>query len=249
MLIKVDAKGLEWRTAVELSRDETALKEIIDGADQHEDNRIRFGLPSRLIAKTFLFRLIYGGSAFAYAKDFNFAKTSTEETFWQDVIDKTYDKYWGLGKWHERIVDEVQRTQTLVVPSGRTFKYAPEPTYGGKYKWPRTKILNYPVQGFSADLMQIARISAWNRLKGQCLFINTVHDDIQIDVDNDPEKIYNICTTLENVFRDIPQNVKKVYKYEMVVPMAGEVSFGNNLLDLVEFDATKGKEQFLCKSK
>ena len=96
MLIKVDAKGLEWRTAVELSRDKTGLQEILDGADQHEDNRVRFGLPTRLIAKTFLFRLIYGGSAFAYSKDFNFAKTSTEESFWQDVIDKTYEKYSGL---------------------------------------------------------------------------------------------------------------------------------------------------------
>jgi hypothetical protein len=30
----------------------------------------------------------------------------------------------------------------------------------------------------------------------------------------------------------------------MIVPMAGEVSFGTNLLDLKEFDSTKSKEQF-----
>lgn len=244
MLVKVDAKQLEWRTALELSRDETGIQEVFDNADQHEDNRQRFGLPSRLIAKTFLFRLIYGGSAFAYAKDFNFARVSSDETFWQRVIDSTYDKYRGLAKWHEDIVAHVQQHKILTVPSGRSYYYEPE-FNGRTFKWPRTKILNYPVQGFSADLMQIARISAFNRLKDKCLFINTVHDDIQIDVDNDPDKLYTICTTLEQVFRDIPMNVKRIYGYEMVVPMAGEVSFGNNLLDLVEFDSNKGKEQFI----
>ena len=58
MLLKADAKALqlEWRVAVELSGDKVGLEEIINGYDAHEDNRQRFGLPSRLIAKTLLFR-------------------------------------------------------------------------------------------------------------------------------------------------------------------------------------------------
>ena len=67
MLLKVDAKALEWRVAVELSGDKVGLQEILDGVDNHADNQQRFGLPSRIIAKTYLFRLIYGGSAFSYA--------------------------------------------------------------------------------------------------------------------------------------------------------------------------------------
>ena len=57
MLLKVDAKALEWRVAVELSGDKVGLQEILDGVDSHADNQQRFGLPSRLIAKTYLFRL------------------------------------------------------------------------------------------------------------------------------------------------------------------------------------------------
>lgn len=58
MLLKVDAKALqlEWRVAVELSGDKVGLQEILDGVDSHADNQQRFGLPSRLIAKTYLFR-------------------------------------------------------------------------------------------------------------------------------------------------------------------------------------------------
>lgn len=56
MLVSCDAKALEWITAAWLSGDETAITEIINEIDQHTDNQQRFGLPSRLIAKTFVFR-------------------------------------------------------------------------------------------------------------------------------------------------------------------------------------------------
>jgi len=98
MLLQADAKQLEWVGATYLSQDQTALKEIWDSVDQHSDNQKRFGLPSRLIAKTFVFRLIYGGSAYSYANDPNF-KDIGNERFWQGVIDQFYDKYKGLRDW------------------------------------------------------------------------------------------------------------------------------------------------------
>ena len=64
MLLNADAKQLEWICATYLSQDKVAIDEINNQVDQHADNQARFGLPSRLIAKTFVFRLIYGGSAF-----------------------------------------------------------------------------------------------------------------------------------------------------------------------------------------
>ena len=82
MLLQADAKQLEWVGATYLSQDQTALKEIWESVDQHADNQERFGLPSRLIAKTFVFRLIYGGSAYSYANDPNF-KDIGNEKFWQ----------------------------------------------------------------------------------------------------------------------------------------------------------------------
>ena len=76
MLVSCDAKALEWLVATWLSKDETATTEIINNVDQHTDNQIKFKLPGwelaqagktgekeakdgRLIAKTFVFRLIY----------------------------------------------------------------------------------------------------------------------------------------------------------------------------------------------
>jgi len=52
MLLQADAKQLEWVGATYFSQDQTALKEIWNEVDQHSDNQKRFGLPSRLVAKT-----------------------------------------------------------------------------------------------------------------------------------------------------------------------------------------------------
>jgi len=250
MLIKVDAKALEWRAAAYLSQDEVAIREIVEGVDAHENNQKMFGLPSRLIAKKYLFRLIYGGSAYSYSVDPDFDGVG-DLKFWEEVIERTYKKYSGLAKWHTTILRETIRNKGLLtIPTGRTFKFKQYPNYKGEMEWPRTQILNYPVQGFSADLMMIARISAHNRISRmpeypeRIKFFNTVHDDIQLDVDNDPELCYNICITLEQVFEDLPKNFEKVFKLPFNVPMAGEVSYGKNLLNLKKFDRN---EEITCK--
>ena len=56
MLIQVDAAQLEWRVAVELSKDPIGLQEILNKEDTHSKNQLALQLPSRLIAKIFLFR-------------------------------------------------------------------------------------------------------------------------------------------------------------------------------------------------
>lgn len=248
ILIKVDAQGLEVRAAFELSQDEVGIEEIINGVDIHEENRKRFGLPDRLIAKTFFFRLLYGGSAYAYTVDSDFSHVSRKEAFWQDVIDETYKKYRGLAQWHKDIVKQVQETNRILIPTGREYVFFPTKDKRGELQWPITTIKNYPVQGFGADLVQVARISAWRRLKDRVTFINTVHDDFQIDInmlDITDEECYNICIELEKCFEDVPNNVERIYKYKMKVPMAGEVSFGNTLASMKKFNRTLGKEQFL----
>ena len=87
MILNADAKALEWVCATYLSQDATAIQEIKNEIDQHSDNQKRFALPSRLIAKTFVFRLIYGGSAYSYAMDNNFKDIGNED-YWQKVIDQ-----------------------------------------------------------------------------------------------------------------------------------------------------------------
>jgi hypothetical protein len=62
MLVACDAKQLEWRVLLELARDQVGINEVLNGDDTHDLNRVAFSLPSRLIAKIYLFRTIYRGT-------------------------------------------------------------------------------------------------------------------------------------------------------------------------------------------
>lgn len=228
MLLNADAKQLEWIGATYLSQDKTALKEIWEEVDMHSDNQARFNLPSRLIAKTFVFRLIYGGSAYSYANDPDFKEIGGEK-FWQDVIDNFYAKYKGLKEWHDKIMFDAKRDRKLTMPTGRVYHYEPEIKFD-KVKYPRTKILNYPVQGLGADLMAIARVTLRNRLKDKegVHIINTVHDSIMLDYD--PKVWYNISMLLEIVkssFEDVPKNFEKMFGVDFNLPMRVEMEIGD----------------------
>ncbi len=236
MLLNADAKQLEWICAAYLSQDAVAIKEILDEVDQHTDNQTRFGLPTRLIAKTFVFRLIYGGSAFSYANDPNF-KDIGNESFWQNVIDQFYTKYQGLKQWHDKLMFDVKQTNEVVMPTGRTYKYLPEANSMGNLKYPRTRILNYPVQGLGADLMTIARVSLYNKIINMegVKLINTVHDSIMLDYD--PKICYtnSIVEIVREAFQNVPINFGKLFGKEFNLPMRVDIQVGKswgNLEDL-----------------
>ena len=251
MLLKIDASSLEWRTYAELSGDPVAIEEIVNGVNTHSVNQERFNLPTRLIAKTFLFRWIYRGSAWAYANDPDFMPTSSDPDFWQNVIDLANNKYSTLYKFQNELIRKVENGEKIVIPSGREYEFKLKEGKNGEFYWPIKDIVNYPNQGFAADLMIIARISLRNRLRkleeykqGKIKIFNTIHDDIELDLDNNPELCYNICIIMENVFRDIRTNFKKLYGKDLKVPFAGEVSFGKDLLNLTKFSREAGVEQF-----
>ena len=228
MLLQADAKALEWVCAAYLSQDPIAIKEILNNVDQHSDNQERFGLPSRLVAKTFVFRLIYGGSAWSYARDPDF-KNIGGEAFWQKAIDQFYTKYVRLGEWHVNIFNDAKRDRKLTMPTGRIYYYEPE-VRSGQAKWPRTKILNYPVQGLGADLMAIARVSLSNRLKDKqgIKLVNTVHDSIILDFDEKICDNNSIVAIVDKCFTDIPLNFKKLFGVDFNLPMRVECQVGPN---------------------
>jgi len=232
MLINVDAKQLEWVAAAYLSKDKIAYNEIKDpDFDTHEDNRKRLKLPTRLIAKTFLFRLIYGGSSYAYAHDPEFTHVSTSDKYWQKIIDEFYSKYTGLHRWHGSLMREVVRTGKVVVPTGREYAYAKI-----RGEWPRTTILNYPVQGLGADLMAIARVSLYNRLKPKKLsskLVCTVHDSIVID--SPKGEIDDVVTTVNGVWKDIPRNFYRLFGVEFDLPLRCEILVGSDWGNLEEY--------------
>jgi DNA polymerase-1 len=229
-LVNADVSGLEVVVAGELSQDRVLCSEIRTNTKLiHTDNQIRFGLPDRRDAKIFMFRLLYGGSAFSYANDPYFMEVSSSVTFWQGVIDEFYTKYTGIKKWHDSLIRQFWETRRLEIPSGRFFQF--ELNQWGKP--PETILKNYPVQGFGADLVKLARLEYMKQLRASGLkakFICTIHDSLVVDCP--AEEVMQVAVMLKNAIEKVPLLCKQVWDYEFSLPLSCEVQVGSNKKDM-----------------
>ncbi len=164
------------------------------------------------------------------------------DKYWQEVIDSFYKKYHGGAAWHRQIVNTAQTTGKLTIPSGRYFPFSPVMVDGkyvrdrsGSLKWPITQIKNYPVQGFGADLVMLARLEAFKLYREaeiEAKFVGTIHDSIVVDcsdqVSTDAAKL------LLRAIERVPKLCREVWGYTFKVPITAEVQVGRNKLDMEE---------------
>ena len=226
MFISCDAKQLEWRTVVELSGDQTALTEILQGQDTHELNRQAFELPSRLIAKIYLFRTIFRGNGWSFANDPDFSHVSSDPKFWDAINEKFYKKYDGINKLHNEWRDLCALGNPICGPLGRQWS-VPFLNKHNEINW--TQFTNLPVQGTGADVMVIARVSLFKRLQKldwPVKLVQTVHDSIVADTPF--EYVQPMCNLYHQVFTDLIPNIKKVFGYDWKVPLECECYYGQN---------------------
>jgi len=227
MLIQADASQLEWRCAAWLSNDEVALKEINEGLDTHSLNEKTFNLPSRLIAKIYLFRTIFRGSGWAFANDSDFMHVSKDPDFWDDINEKFYKKYYGLDRWHKELASICAKREPIRSPFGREWLILPKED--GTLHWPTFS--NYPVQGTGNDLMSIARVSLRRRMHGlRSVLVCTVHDSIVSD--GPEEEVQTVSKLMHDVFNDLPKNVVKLFGVTLPCAFPCEVKVGLDLKNM-----------------
>lgn len=192
------------------------------------------------MAKIFKFRLIYGGSAYSYANDSDFQGVSRSQKFWQDVIDEYYAKYTGIKAWHEQLIQTAQLTGRLEIPSGRHFPITPLVNkWNGGMDWPITVIKNYPVQGFGADLVMLARLEANKRLRASGLdykLISTIHDSIVVDCPS--ACVGQVGRILNESIEAVPKLCKQVFDYDFSLPLTSEVQYGKNKKEMSDLVLT-----------
>jgi DNA polymerase-1 len=234
MLINADVKSLEVVVAAELSDDKILKDELIQKLDLHANNQARFKLPDRVTAKRFIFKLLYGATAYGYATDPDFFGVGYSARRWQAIIDEFYNKYKGIALWHQHIIKEAMYNGFLEIPSGRYYSYSPTERKG-EIKWPLTTIKNYPVQGFGADLVKLARVEFFKRFKESQLegeFICTIHDSLVVDTPS--KNVYNISCMLRDSIEAVPQLCKEYFNYDFSLPLTCEILVGQNKLNMEE---------------
>lgn len=233
MLIQADASQLEWRTLLQLSQDPVGIREVLEKQDAHALNQLAFDLPSRLIAKIYLFRTIFRGSGWSFAHDPAFMHVSSDPKFWDAIGEKFYAKYNVIDSCHKKWAEVVMRGNPIVGPLGREW-FLSNRNSKGEIFVPWTTLTNYPVQGTGADIMAIARVSFARRLKAlglDVLLVSTVHDSIVVDTP-DEALIQEVVNLFHQVFDDIPTNIKRMFGVDWNVPMDCECKIGMNMKDM-----------------
>jgi DNA polymerase I-like protein with 3'-5' exonuclease and polymerase domains len=256
VIFKADASALEWRVKADLANDSVAIEEINNKIDQHTANQKQFGLPSRLIAKIFVYRMIFAdafgpkgveGPAYAYSMDPDFSRVSSSRKYWCGVIEKFFTKYVGMYLHSVDCVRNGTRDGRIEIPTGRHYEFEPF-MRRGQMEWPRTKLLNYPVQGFGADIMREIRLDFWRLMNSEkelsvFLPICTVHDDIEGDSPDDPIIIRKAGQYMDEAFFNVTGRLKEFYDYDLKVPMECEIKVGKTLQEstMISLDEYLGR--------
>ncbi len=237
MIVACDASQLEWRVILQLANDEVGISEVLNGDDTHALNQAAFNLPSRLIAKVFLFRTIFRGSGYAFATDPNFSHVSDKPKYWDERNEMFYKKYYGIDKTHKQWADLVLAGKPIVSPFGREWIIPLGRDRFGEIKLPMTTLSNYSVQGSAADIMALARVSLQGRLKKKnlpVLMIQTVHDSIVIDCEE--KYVQDVAELYHSVFGSLQKNIKNIFHYDWKVPLKCEVKTGMNMHDMSPYN-------------
>ena len=189
------------------------------------------------MAKVFLFRWIYRGSAYAFSRDPDFSHVSTKVAFWQDVIDQYYSKYKGLYRCHMEFIRQGTQTGTIVSPLGRVHTFDKKKKFDGSMQYSESDITNHPNQGLGADVVAMARVIARSRMQAlkkplQSILVNTVHDSIVLD--GPSHELEPVAYLFDQIFRDLPKIITQYFGVPWNVPLRAEVKYGPNMAEMEE---------------
>jgi DNA polymerase-1 len=170
-------------------------------------------------AKAVNFGIIYGISGFSLSKDIG--TTVAEAT---KYIKNYLLNYLSISEYLERVVEDAKNDGYTSTILGRR-RYIPELTAqnGAMRAFGKRVAMNAPIQGSAADIMKLAMINVYNRLKRERLdarIVMQVHDELVIEVRDDQAEI---CRSL------VKEEMENVIS--LSVPLTVDVTNGKNWLE------------------
>lgn len=195
VFVLADYSGIEMRIVAEISGDPRLCKVFQDGRDAHYataslimgKTKDQITKSERQMAKPVNFGFIYGmmpAKLVLYALgNYGVPMTEKQATTFRTKYFSREEGYYGIKLWHDRELRDIKRSLISRTMSGR-LRYLEEDAHN--------EILNTPIQGTGADGLKIALREMHNRIQkfgSSGEIIHHVHDEIILQVDNDPEII------------------------------------------------------------
>ena len=225
--IDADYSQIELRVLAHISGDRTMLKAFRNDEDIHKQAASKvFEVPieevtkeQRTSAKAVNFGIVYGISDFGLSEQLGISKKLAKK-----YIEQYLEKYSGIKKFMDKIVDET-REKGYVETLFHRRRYIPELTSNNYMvrQFGARAAMNTPIQGTAADIMKIAMINVFNRLRKEKLdakIILQVHDELIIEAKKECQK------QVETILKEEMESAVK-----LKIPLKVEISEAENWYD------------------
>lgn len=224
VLIDADYSQIELRVMAHMCGDENMINAFTSGEDIHTSTAASvFRVPAdevtpelRSAAKAVNFGIIYGIGAFSLSKDIG---TSVYQA--SQYISDYLARFPKVGEFMDNAVKQAEETGSVTTMFGRKRRIPELSSSNGAVKAAGKRIaMNTPVQGTAADLIKMAMINVYRRLRQEQLparLILQIHDELIIEAD------ISCADRCEELLREEMMNV-----YDMKVPLSVDVSQGRS---------------------
>ncbi len=227
VLVDADYSQIELRLLAHMAGDEAMQQAFLSGADFHTVTAAKvFHVPEsevthqmRSRAKAVNFGIVYGMSAFSLSQDIHVTVAEAK-----DYMERYFATYPGVKQYMTDIVEKAKEqgyVETLyhrrrALPELKSSNFI-QRSFGERVA------LNMPIQGTAADIMKLAMLRVYDRLRRENLqarLIMQVHDELIVE-----------CPEAEQ------EAVEKLLRQEMeqvtalAVPLTAEAHSGKNWLD------------------
>lgn len=192
VLCDADYSQVELRILASFSEDEKLINAYKDNKDIHAlTASLVFGVPfdevtdlMRRNAKAVNFGIVYGISSFGLSQDLSISRAEAKK-----YIDDYFETYPGIKQYLDRAKNEAKEKGYSVTYTGRR-RPIPELSSSNfmQRQFGERVAMNAPIQGSAADVMKIAMINVYDRLKKDGLksrLILQVHDELMIEAYED----------------------------------------------------------------
>lgn len=207
VLIDADYSQIELRLLAHFSKSKELIEAYVEGKDIHATTASQvFNVPlegvsseQRRQAKAVNFGIIYGISAFGLSKDLGISAKRAQE-----YIDKYFEFYSNVKAYMQGNVDTVAKTGEVKTLLGRRRVINEARSANRNVRmFGERAAMNMPLQGSSADIIKLAMLGVYEKLKKgnyKAKLVLQVHDELVIDCPkeeaNDVAKI--LKTEMEN---------------------------------------------------
>ncbi len=228
VLLSADYSQIELRLLAHFSEDELLVEAFRRGDDIHSLTASQvFGVPPMMLdaehrrrAKAVNFGIVYGLSPFGLAQQLGIEQREAKK-----FIDAYFEKYGGVRKFIDRVLDETRREQMVKTLFGRV---RPIPDINSKNAnmrgFAERTAVNTPLQGTAADLIKLAMIEIDEELRRRKLgsrMLLQVHDEL----------LFEVPAREVELMRDLVKT-KMEGIYSLKVPLLVEIGVGPNWRDV-----------------